>query len=183
MWIGSAIGAAIAPLLAEAKESGGFGLNADILETNLINLIIIIGVLIYFGRGFLGKTLSERRSQIEVALTEAETRKKQAASALAEEQQKLAQAKAEANRIRAAAEETAEKARNTILAENEVELVRMQASAAQDINSQQERIMRELRQRIADLAVARAEEQLKSQMHEGAQQQLIDRSISTLGGR
>ncbi len=183
MWIGSAVGAAIAPLLAEAEESGGFGLNADILETNLINLIIIIGVLIYFGRGFLGKTLSERRSQIEVALTEAETRKKQAASALAEEQQKLAQAKSEANRIRAAAEETAEKARNAILAENEVELVRMQASAAQDINSQQERIVRELRQRIADLAVARAEEQLKSQMHDGAQQQLIDRSISTLGGR
>ncbi|MEM1254426.1 MAG: F0F1 ATP synthase subunit B, partial [Cyanobacteria bacterium P01_H01_bin.21] len=32
-----------------ASEEGGFGLNFDILETNLINLVIIIGVLVYFG--------------------------------------------------------------------------------------------------------------------------------------
>ena len=86
--------------LLAAAESHGFGLNLDILEANLINLAIIIAVLVYFGRGVLGKTLSERRAKIEEAITEAETRKSQASSALADQQQKLAQAKQEATRIR-----------------------------------------------------------------------------------
>jgi len=49
-------------LATEASGEGGFGLNFDILETNLINLVIIIAVLFYFGRGFVGKILTERRS-------------------------------------------------------------------------------------------------------------------------
>jgi len=28
-----------------------FGLNTNILETNLINLAVVIGVLVYFGKG------------------------------------------------------------------------------------------------------------------------------------
>lgn len=28
----------------------GFGLNTDIFETNIINLSVVIGVLIYYGR-------------------------------------------------------------------------------------------------------------------------------------
>ncbi|MEL6249794.1 MAG: F0F1 ATP synthase subunit B, partial [Cyanobacteria bacterium J06627_15] len=63
-----------------ASEEGGFGLNFDILETNLINLIIIIGVLVYFGRSFLGKTLTERRVAIESAIKDAEARQQKAAT-------------------------------------------------------------------------------------------------------
>lgn len=33
-------------------EARGLGFNFDILETNLINLIIIAVALVYFGRGF-----------------------------------------------------------------------------------------------------------------------------------
>lgn len=28
----------------------GFGINSDILETNILNLSVVIGVLIYYGR-------------------------------------------------------------------------------------------------------------------------------------
>ena len=49
--------------LTEAAGEGGFGLNTDILETNLINLAIIISVLFIFGRRVLGNTLQERRER------------------------------------------------------------------------------------------------------------------------
>ena len=104
-------------LATEASREGGFGFNFDVLETNLINLVIIIAVLFYFGRGFLGKILTERRSSIEQAILEAEKRQKDAAAALAEQQQKLTQAQAEAERIRTASEETAKKAKEAILAQ------------------------------------------------------------------
>ncbi len=87
-------------LTAEAAEEG-FGLNLNILQTNLINLAVVLGVVFYFGRNILGKTLQERQSNIEAALQEAEQKQKQAAAGLAEQQQKLDQAQAEAQRIRA----------------------------------------------------------------------------------
>src|SRR3712207_3825362 len=102
---------------AQAAESGGFGLDFNILETNLINLAIIIGVLFYFGRKVVGNVLNERRSRIEQEIRDAEKRQKDAAAALADAQQKLAKAQAEAEQIRAAAEENAKKAREEILAQ------------------------------------------------------------------
>jgi F-type H+-transporting ATPase subunit b len=178
-------GEILQPLLLQehGAEGHGFGLNFDILETNLINLSIVIGVLIYFGRGFLGNALTERRSQIESAIQEAEQRKKEAAAALADQQQKLAQAQAEASRIRAAAEESAKAAKQEILDQATQEIERMRASAAQDLESQQERIVRELRQQVAAMAMEQVEARLKSGLNDHAQQQLIDRSIAMLGGR
>ncbi len=169
-------------LTAEAAEKHGFGINFDILETNLINLAIIIGVLIYFGRGFLGKTLSERRENIEVAIKEAEQRKKDAAAALAQQQQKLAQAKTEAERIRAEAEARAKVVHDEILVQADQDIQRMKAAAAQDLNSQQERVITELRQRVAALAMQQVESQLRSGVSAETQQHLIDRSIAMIGG-
>jgi F-type H+-transporting ATPase subunit b len=168
-------------LAAEAGHSG-FGLNLDILETNIINLAIIIGVLIYFGKNSLGKTLSDRRAQIEAAIQEAEQRKAKAAAALAEQQQKLAQAQTEATRIRKEAEERAAAARAEIMKQSEEDIQRMKAAAAQDLSSQQDRVLNELRQRIAALAMQKAEEQIRSQVSEDTQRQLIDRSIARIGG-
>lgn len=32
------------------SESKGFGINTDIFETNILNLSIVIGLLVYYGR-------------------------------------------------------------------------------------------------------------------------------------
>ena len=89
--------------LAEAGE-GGFGLNVDILETNIINIAILVGVLFYFGRKVISNILSERRLNIETEIKAAEQRAKEAAAALSDAQQKLTQSQAEAQRIRSSAE-------------------------------------------------------------------------------
>jgi F-type H+-transporting ATPase subunit b len=171
-------------LLAEAHEGheAGFGLNFDLLETNLINLIIIIAVLVYFGRGFLGKVLKERQLTIESAIQDAERRKQEASVALAEQQQKLAQAQTEASRIIAEAKESAEAAKAMILAKAEQDVQRMKAAASQDLDSQQERVIRELRQRAVMMAVQQAEVSLKSDLNEDTKRHLIDRSVAMLGG-
>jgi F-type H+-transporting ATPase subunit b len=125
-----------------ASETKGFGLNFDIFEANLINLAIVIGVLFYFGRGFLGGKLKERRDAIEKAITEAELRQKEAASALAEQQQKLQMAKKQAEQIRAEAQTNAESARQAVLAQSVKDIERLKSSAAQDLNSQQDKVCR-----------------------------------------
>lgn len=32
------------------SEIRGFGINTDIFETNILNLLVVIGVLVYYGR-------------------------------------------------------------------------------------------------------------------------------------
>lgn len=32
------------------SNSGHFGINTDIVETNILNLSVVIGVLVYYGR-------------------------------------------------------------------------------------------------------------------------------------
>ena len=163
-----------------ASETKGFGLNFDILETNLINLVIIIGVLFYFGRGFLGSKLQERREKIEKAITEAEARQKKAASSLAEQQQKLQMAKKEAEKIKADAQTNAEAARQAVLAQSEKDVERLKASAAQDLTSQQEKVMQELRKRVSEMAIEKVRSRLPEKLNEGTQSKLIDQSIAQL---
>ncbi|MBD2022092.1 F0F1 ATP synthase subunit B [Leptolyngbya sp. FACHB-36] len=167
---------------AEAAEKHGFGLNFDIFESNLINLSIVIALLVYFGRNFLGKTLGDRRAAIETAIREAEVRRKDAAAALADQQQKLAQAQSEAAKIRSSAEEAAKIARAEILAKAEQDIQRMREVAAQDLSSEQERVITELRQRVVALALQQVESELPTRLNDDNQRQLVNRSIAMIGG-
>ncbi|GAB1538234.1 F0F1 ATP synthase subunit B [Scytonema sp. NUACC21] len=168
--------------LAETASEGGIGINTNILETNLINLAIIITVLFVFGRKVLGSTLQQRRERIETAIKTAEKRAKDAAEALAEQQQKLAQAQAEAEKIRQAAEGNAQKAREAILAQAATDVERMRETAVADLNTEREKAIAELRQRVVAMALQRVESQLQAGIADDAQHTLIDRSIALLGG-
>jgi len=176
------IGWLMATAEMESTEAGGFGLNTDILEANLVNLLIVIALLIYLGRGFLGKILSDRRSAIETAIQEAEERRQQAAAALADEQQRLAQAQQEANRIRETATERATASKAAILEQSERDIQRLRESVFQDVDAERAKIIAELRQRVAGLALAKVEADLPSHLNDDVQRGIIDRSIAMLGG-
>ena len=52
-------------LFLATAEKGGFGLNPDLIETNLFNLVLVLGFVVVFGRKLLGNILTERRESIE----------------------------------------------------------------------------------------------------------------------
>jgi F-type H+-transporting ATPase subunit b len=174
-----------AVILMATEEVGHFGLNTNLLETNVINLAIIIGVLVYFGRGLLGKTLGDRQQQIATAIAEAEERQRTAAARLAQEQQKLAQAKEEAARIREEALVRAKAAKEELIAKAQQEIERLKQTASQDTSAATQRAIAEIRERITALALAQAEQQLKERLSHDAELQrtLVDRSIALLGGK
>ncbi|NEQ54892.1 MAG: F0F1 ATP synthase subunit B [Leptolyngbya sp. SIO3F4] len=165
-----------------ATEEGGFGLNFNILETNLVNLSILIALIVYFGRSFLGAIMAERRSAIEASIQDAEKRQKEASEALAVQKKNLAEAQATAVKIKADGEAAAKVAKENILAQASKDVQRMKDEAARDLTSQKDRVLVELRQRISALAIEKVETQLRSQVDEGTQQKLIDQSIGLLGG-
>ncbi|MDJ0531050.1 MAG: F0F1 ATP synthase subunit B [Xenococcaceae cyanobacterium MO_207.B15] len=167
---------------AHSEVEAGFGLNLDILETNLINLSILLGILYFYGSKIIGDILNERRSKIAQQVQEIEEKQKTAAASLAQEQKKLAEAKQTAEKIRQEALANAEKVKAAILAQGEKEVERLKATAAADLSSEEARAIAELKQRVAALALEKVESQLPGMLDDSAQTTLIDRSIAQLGG-
>ena len=168
---------------AHSEVEGGFGLNLDILDTNLINLTLLIGILIYFGKPVLTNILSERRSKIAEQIQAVEQRQKQAEVTLAQEQKKLEEAQATAAKIRSEAQVNAQKARETILAQGEKEVARLKETAVKDLTSEQEKAIANLRERVVALALENARTRIGSMLDQEAQRKLIDSSIAKLGGQ
>ena len=76
-------------LLAEHE---GIGLNLDILETGLLNIIALLAILFFTGRDFLGSLLEERKTTIVKSVQDAEDRLNEAQKRLDEAQKQLNQA-------------------------------------------------------------------------------------------
>jgi F-type H+-transporting ATPase subunit b len=76
-------------LLAEEE---GIGLNLDILETGLLNILALLAILIYTGRDFLGSLLEERKTTIVKSVQDAEDRLNEAEKRLSEAKKQLSQA-------------------------------------------------------------------------------------------
>ena len=167
---------------AHSEVESGFGLNLDIFETNLINLTLLMGILVYFGKPLLSKTLTERRAKIAEQIQAVEQKKKQAEVTLANEQKKLEEAKARAAKIRSEATTNAQKARETILAQGEKEVQRLKEIAGKDLSSEQEKAIAQLRERVVALALERARSQMENVLNDDVQRKLIDSSIAKLGG-
>jgi F-type H+-transporting ATPase subunit b len=84
-------------LLAEHE---GIGLNTDILETGLINIVALLAILIYAGRDFLGSLLEERKTIIIKGVQDAEDRLNEAQKRLNEAEKQLNQANLVINEIK-----------------------------------------------------------------------------------
>ena len=84
-------------LLAEHE---GIGLNLDILETGLLNIIALVSILIFTGKDFLGSLLEERKTTILKSVQDAENRLNEAENRLNEAKKQLNQANLVINEIK-----------------------------------------------------------------------------------
>jgi F-type H+-transporting ATPase subunit b len=75
-------------LLAEHE---GIALNTDILETGLINILVLVAILFSTGRDFLGSVLEERKTTIVKGVQDAEDQLNEAKKRLNEAEKQLNQ--------------------------------------------------------------------------------------------
>jgi F-type H+-transporting ATPase subunit b len=161
--------------------SHGFGLNTDIFDTNIINLIIVILVLVWFLKGFLGGILERRREAILADLKDAEERLLIAAKALQEGQLELAQAQATAAKILSDGKLRATTIREDSERRTIEVMVRIKQDAIANLSAEAARVVESLRIETARVAVEKAIALLTSKLTVDKQNKLIDSSIEALG--
>ena len=158
----------------------GFGLNTDLFDTNIINLVIVIGVLVWFLRGFLGGILERRREAILADLKDADERLLIAAKAIEEGNKELAQAQATAERILAEGKQRALAIREDSERRTVEEMARIKQDAVSNLNAEAARVVESLRLETARAAVEKALEALPGRLDDESRARLIDRSIEAL---
>ena len=161
-------------------SEGGFGLNLNLFETNLINLVIVIGVLYWFLKGFLGGILERRRQAILKDLEDSEGRLRKATAELSRAQEDLAAAQQKAEKIRVDGKARAEAIRKDGEQRTIQAMAALKQDALADLNAEGARLTEELRRQAALAAIDKVMAELPGRLDAAGQSRLIDSSISNL---
>jgi F-type H+-transporting ATPase subunit b len=154
----------------------------DIFESNIINLTILVGGIVYLGSNALSAALVERQQKILGAIQEAEERLQQAVDRLAEGEKQLAQAQLVIDSIKIDAEKTAQQVKSTILNDGKEEIERLTSAAKSQIVTIEAKVRKQISDYVVALALKRVVLQLEGKLTPNLQQQIIDRNISKLNG-
>jgi F-type H+-transporting ATPase subunit b len=167
-------------LLAEHE---GIGLNTDILETGLINILALIAILIYAGRDFLGSLLEERKTTIVKGVQDAEDRLNEAQKRLNEAEKQLNQANLVINEIKNETITTKKLLLEADAYQAKKDLKIRFERALATFRSKERQIFLEIKQQIISLVLkrtlTRAQETFKSKERATA---LINETINKLEG-
>jgi F-type H+-transporting ATPase subunit b len=165
-----------------SHSEGGFGLNADIFETNIINLAILWFGLFTFLKDPLASSLSERKSKIQVAIQEAEEQLEQAIIRLDESKKQSSQLSLVLDPIKKDAELSAKKLKDSVLAQGKKDIEAITVRAKNQIISLEVQIKEQIFSHVIDLALKRVQSQLETNLTQDMQVKIIDANISRLGG-
>ena len=166
------------PLAAAAASEGEEG--SARLWFEIGNLVLLIGVIIFFARKPVKQYLAERRQRIEDNIRGSERLLTEAEERLEEWQSKAARLDNEVAEIKRLARERAERERQRILADAERSAQRIQRDAEAAIDREVRRARKVLQQEAADLAVKLAEERLKSEVTEQDRERLVSEFVTTV---
>ena len=159
----------------------GFGFNFDIIETNILNLAVVIGVVFYLGGDVLNSLLNDRKQKILGTLKSANDRFLEAEQKLAEAKQKIEIAKTKAIEIRQQGKATAIQTTSTLFLRTEEEIQRLDESKKATLRFEEEKAIGLVRQQVVSLSIERAFSILKTKIDNSFQRRLIDTGVTQLG--
>jgi F-type H+-transporting ATPase subunit b len=131
-------------LLMSLSTANGFGFNDNILETNVINLAVVVGVVVFFVGKNLTAILENRQQTILNNLREADQRAAEAQEKFnqAKLQLEIAEQKAEQIREEGLLKATIEK--NNCLNQYEQDLARLEEYKQETLNFYQQKVFNQL---------------------------------------
>nr|YP_010188652.1 AtpF [Bryum argenteum]QZJ47455.1 AtpF [Bryum argenteum]WKV29131.1 AtpF [Bryum argenteum] len=160
--------------------AGNFGLNTNLLETNLINLSVVLGLLVYFGKGVLNNLLSNRKQTILSTINDAEERYNEATDKLNQARTRLERAKIKANEIRVNGLSQIEKEKKELINAADEDSKRLEDSKNATIRFEEQRAIEQVRQQVSRLALERALEALNKRLNNELHSRVIDYHIGLL---
>jgi F-type H+-transporting ATPase subunit b len=143
---------------------------------------ILFVILAKFAFPQLNAMLEERQAAIQGKLEEAERVRADAAAVQAQYEGKIAESRAEANRIVEEAKQQAERVAADVRAKAEADAQQIRAKAAEDLDAERARLVQDLRGQVAVLSVDLAGKIVQRELSADQHRALVDQYIDELSG-
>lgn len=149
--------------------------------SQLVNFVVLLFILQRFLYKPILNMLEQRQERIRESMDYAERVKKEAQRAEDDYQKKIEESRREGQAIIAEATQQAERSRDQILARAQDEAKEIKAKALVDVDYERKRIVAELRDQVADLAVLAAGRVLGKELDPAAHRQVVADFLSETG--
>nr|YP_010601954.1 ATP synthase CF0 subunit I [Silene lhassana]WAM61530.1 ATP synthase CF0 subunit I [Silene lhassana] len=168
-------------LLGHWPSAESFGVNTDILATNLINLSVVIGVLIFFGKGVLSDLLDNRKRRILNTIRNSEELRGRAIEQLEKARVRLRKIEIEADQFRVNGYSEIEREKMNLINSTYKTLEQLENYKNETIHFEQQRAINQVRQRVFQQALQGALGTLNSCLNNELHLRTINANIGMFG--
>nr|YP_009672696.1 ATPase subunit I [Rhodomyrtus tomentosa]QDE52534.1 ATPase subunit I [Rhodomyrtus tomentosa] len=167
--------------LGRWPSAGSFGFNTDILATNPINLSVVLGVLIFFGKGVLSDLLDNRKQRILNTIRNSEELRGGAIEQLEKARARLRKVEMEAEQFRVNGYSEIEQEKLNLINSTYKTLEQLENYKNESIRFEQQRAINQVRQRVFQQALQGALETLNSCLNNELHLRTISANIGMFG--
>jgi F-type H+-transporting ATPase subunit b len=168
---------------AENEPSNPILPDKNELFWGVLAFLVLFFLMRQFAFPAVAKAMEGRTNRIRKDLDDAERLKNEAQTILDQYSAQLNDAKSEANRIIEEARQTADQLRRDLMARAESEVAELRQRAAADINAAKDRTLGDLRQQVAEIAIAAAERVVERNLDRDTNSALVESFISQVGAQ
>ena len=144
--------------------AGHFGFNTNILETNVLNLAVVLAIVITYVGDALRGLLANRKQTILANFREADQRATEAQDRLRQAQLEFEQAQAKAQKIREQASVTIEQEKKQFLRQTQEDIQRLGTLQQETFKFEQQKAQNELAQKLVTLALKQVRDTLNQKL-------------------
>lgn len=178
----SLFGLLLLALPALAQESGGGGEKPGMFVWNVLNFLILAGVIAWLVAKQVAPLLVKRSKVIAEGLAAGEKAKAEAELRAREVQAKLVNLEKEIAAMREAAREEREREADRILRDTQAEIARLHQQAELEIESAGKQARLDVQRAAALLAIELAESKVRARMSLDTQSALLESFLKDLAG-
>nr|UOU95872.1 CF0 subunit I [Gaultheria leucocarpa var. yunnanensis]UOU95963.1 CF0 subunit I [Gaultheria leucocarpa var. yunnanensis]UOU96054.1 CF0 subunit I [Gaultheria leucocarpa var. yunnanensis]UOU96146.1 CF0 subunit I [Gaultheria leucocarpa var. yunnanensis]UOU96237.1 CF0 subunit I [Gaultheria leucocarpa var. yunnanensis] len=162
-------------------SAGSFGFNTDILATNPINLSVVLGGLIFFGKGVLNDLLDNRKQRILNTIRNSEELRGGVIEELEKARTRLRKVEMEADQYRVNGYSEIEQKILSLRTSASTTLEQLENNKNETIHFEQQRAINQIRQRVFQQALQGALETLNSCLNTELHLRIISANIGMFG--
>ena len=145
--------------------AGHFGFNTNILETNVLNLAVVLAIVITYVGDALRGLLANRKQTILNNFREADQRASEAQDRLNQARLQLEKAKTKADEISQQAIFTVDQEKKQILSQTQEDIKRLSILQQETLKFEQQKAQNELAQKLVRLALYQVREKLNQRLN------------------
>nr|YP_001936503.1 ATP synthase CF0 B subunit [Fagopyrum esculentum subsp. ancestrale]B2XWN5.1 RecName: Full=ATP synthase subunit b, chloroplastic; AltName: Full=ATP synthase F(0) sector subunit b; AltName: Full=ATPase subunit I [Fagopyrum esculentum subsp. ancestrale]ABY79718.1 ATP synthase CF0 B subunit [Fagopyrum esculentum subsp. ancestrale]URP30577.1 ATP synthase CF0 subunit I [Fagopyrum esculentum subsp. ancestrale] len=167
--------------LGHWRSAGSFGFNTDIFATNPINLSVVIGVLIFFGKGVFSDLLDNRKLRIVNTIRNSEELCGRAVEQLEKARARLRKVEMEADQFRMNGYSEIERDKLNLINSIYKTLEQLENYKNETIHFEQQRVINQVRLRVFQQALQGALGTLNSCLSNELHLRTINANIGMFG--